>query len=65
MAIADQVPVLSGFTKGSTAADVMKGHDLAGKVAVVTGGYSGLGLETVRALVAAGAEVWVPVILPL
>ena len=30
------------------------GHDLAGKAALVTGGYSGLGLETVRTLSGAG-----------
>ena len=34
--------------------------DLSGKTAIVTGGYSGLGLETTRALAAAGAAVLVP-----
>lgn len=34
--------------------------DLSGKLALVTGGYSGLGLELVRALTTAGAEVIVP-----
>jgi len=38
----------------------MAGIDLRGKVAVVTGGYSGLGLETTRALAEAGAAVIVP-----
>jgi NAD(P)-dependent dehydrogenase (short-subunit alcohol dehydrogenase family) len=38
----------------------MQGVDLSGKLAVVTGGYSGLGLETTRALAAAGAHVVVP-----
>ena len=34
--------------------------DLSGRVAIVTGGYSGLGLETTRALRSAGAKVIVP-----
>ena len=55
-----QHPIDSGFGHGSTAADVIEGIDLTGKSAIVTGGYSGLGLETVRALVSAGAEVTVP-----
>lgn len=50
----------SGFGPGSTAAEVIAGIDLSGKTAVVTGGYSGLGLETVRALSSAGARVMVP-----
>jgi NAD(P)-dependent dehydrogenase (short-subunit alcohol dehydrogenase family) len=41
----------------STADDVTRGVDLAGKRAVVTGATSGLGVETARALAAAGAEV--------
>ncbi|MGI5142007.1 SDR family NAD(P)-dependent oxidoreductase [Streptomyces sp. CA-106110] len=50
----------SGFGAGSTADDVLHGIDLSGKLAVVTGGYSGLGLETTRALRKAGARVVVP-----
>ena len=50
----------SGFGATSTADDVLDGIDLTGKLAVVTGGYSGLGLETTRALVKAGARVVVP-----
>jgi NAD(P)-dependent dehydrogenase (short-subunit alcohol dehydrogenase family) len=50
----------SGFDAKSTADDVLRGIDLSGKLAVVTGGYSGLGLETTRALVKAGARVVVP-----
>lgn len=38
----------------------MKGIDLRNKVCVVTGGYSGIGLETTRALAEAGATVVVP-----
>ncbi|MEU1496637.1 SDR family NAD(P)-dependent oxidoreductase [Streptomyces sp. NPDC005732] len=50
----------SGFGARSTADDVLQGIDLSGKLAIVTGGYSGLGLETTRALTAAGAHVVVP-----
>jgi NAD(P)-dependent dehydrogenase (short-subunit alcohol dehydrogenase family) len=55
-----QRPVGSGFGAATTAAEVLEGIDLSGRLAVVTGGYSGLGLETVRALVGAGAHVVVP-----
>jgi len=50
----------SGFGARSTADDVLQGIDLSGKLAIVTGGYSGLGLETTRALAKAGAHVVVP-----
>jgi NAD(P)-dependent dehydrogenase (short-subunit alcohol dehydrogenase family) len=50
----------SGFGMRSTAAQVLAGIDLTGKLAVVTGGYSGLGIETTKALVNAGARVIVP-----
>jgi NAD(P)-dependent dehydrogenase (short-subunit alcohol dehydrogenase family) len=50
----------SGFGARSTADDVLAGIDLTGKTAVVTGGSSGLGLETTRALARAGARVIVP-----
>lgn len=52
-----QVPIGSGFGMRSTAAEVVAGVDLSGKAVLVTGGYSGLGLETVRALAGAGAQV--------
>ncbi|NJC12771.1 NAD(P)-dependent dehydrogenase (short-subunit alcohol dehydrogenase family) [Micromonospora profundi] len=48
------------FGAHSTAADVLAGIDLTGRTALVTGGYSGLGLATTRALGAAGARVVVP-----
>ncbi|MFT7724666.1 MAG: SDR family NAD(P)-dependent oxidoreductase [Roseateles sp.] len=54
-----QTPLNSGFGFRSTAADVVAGIDLAGKLAIVTGGHSGLGLETTRALAGAGAHVLV------
>jgi NAD(P)-dependent dehydrogenase (short-subunit alcohol dehydrogenase family) len=50
----------SGFGAQSTADEVLHGIDLSGKLALVTGGYSGIGLETTRALVRAGASVVVP-----
>jgi NAD(P)-dependent dehydrogenase (short-subunit alcohol dehydrogenase family) len=55
-----QQPIGSGFGARSTAAEVLDGMDLTGKLAIVTGGYSGLGLETVRALTGAGATAVVP-----
>lgn len=61
MTAGEQKPIGSGFGAKSAAADVMNGIDLSGKTAIVTGGYSGIGLETTKALVAAGAEVIVPV----
>jgi NAD(P)-dependent dehydrogenase (short-subunit alcohol dehydrogenase family) len=56
-----QQPIHSGFGAASTATEVLRGLDLSGKVAMVTGGYSGIGLETTRALCAAGARVILPV----
>ena len=55
-----QQPVGSGLGAHTTAAEVLEGIDLTGRLALVTGGYSGIGLETTRALSAAGAEVIVP-----
>ena len=45
------------FGARSTALEVIAGHDLNGFEAIVTGGASGIGVETVRALAAAGARV--------
>ena len=55
-----QAPLPSGFGMRSTATDVLAGVDLAGRNVIVTGGYSGIGVETTRALAAAGAHVTVP-----
>jgi NAD(P)-dependent dehydrogenase (short-subunit alcohol dehydrogenase family) len=55
-----QAPMGTGIGYTTTAEDVLRGVDLTGKRALVTGGYSGIGLETTRSLVAAGASVLVP-----
>ena len=60
MISAVQKPINSGFTNKSETKDVLKNIDLNKKVAIVTGGYSGIGLETTKALVAAGANVIIP-----
>ncbi len=54
-----QQPIASPFGMRSTASEVIAGIDLKGKTALVTGGYSGLGLETVRVLAGARAKVFV------
>ena len=64
MAVADQVPTKSGFPAKTPAAEVIADIDLQGKTAIVTGGYSGIGLEAVRALAAKGVRVIVPVRTP-
>jgi len=55
-----QQPIGSGFNAKSTSEEVIKGIDLTGKTAIVTGGNTGIGLETVKTLANAGATVIVP-----
>ena len=55
-----QAPLGSGFGNRTTAADILKGVDLEGRNVIVTGGYSGIGIEAVKALANAGASVVVP-----
>jgi NAD(P)-dependent dehydrogenase (short-subunit alcohol dehydrogenase family) len=52
-----RVLITTSFGFDSTAADVVAGIDLVGKRAIVTGGASGIGVETARALASANAEV--------
>jgi NAD(P)-dependent dehydrogenase (short-subunit alcohol dehydrogenase family) len=49
--------IITPFDAESTAAQVIEGIDLTGKRTIVTGGASGIGVETARALASAGAEV--------
>jgi NAD(P)-dependent dehydrogenase (short-subunit alcohol dehydrogenase family) len=49
--------ITTPFGFDSTAAEVVAGIDMSGKSAIVTGGSSGIGVETARALAGAGAEV--------
>ena len=60
MAAVHQKPLETGFAAKSEPSDILAGIDLTGKNAIVTGGYSGIGVETVRALKNAGAHVHVP-----
>lgn len=60
MGPASQKPIGSGFNRNSTAMEVIGSTQLSGKTAIVTGGYSGIGIETTRALCNAGATVIVP-----
>ena len=49
--------IVTPFGFATTADDVVDGLDLTGNQVIVTGGASGIGLETARALANAGAEV--------
>jgi NAD(P)-dependent dehydrogenase (short-subunit alcohol dehydrogenase family) len=53
----ETTPITTPFEWGTTAAEVVAGIDLAGRRVIVTGGASGIGLETARALATTGADV--------
>ena len=55
-----QKPINSDFNSKSEVFDVLKDIDLQGKLVIITGGYSGIGLETTKGLVSAGATVIIP-----
>lgn len=55
-----QIPLGTNWGPTATAENVADGIDLKGKVVIVTGGASGLGLETTRILATHGAKVIVP-----
>ena len=48
---------MNRFGRETTAEEVARSADLSGRLAVVTGASSGIGVETARALAAAGADV--------
>lgn len=48
---------MSSYGSETTTNEVVKGVDLSGRVAIVTGASGGLGAETARALAACGAKV--------
>jgi NAD(P)-dependent dehydrogenase (short-subunit alcohol dehydrogenase family) len=50
-------PITTPFGFATTADEVIEDVDLTGKRAIVTGGASGIGIETARVLASAGAEV--------
>ena len=49
--------ITSPFGAFTPAREVVAGHDLSGKTAIVTGAATGIGIETARALAEAGADV--------
>jgi NAD(P)-dependent dehydrogenase (short-subunit alcohol dehydrogenase family) len=55
-----QQPIPSGFGSTTTAREAIGNIRLDGRLAIVTGGYAGIGLETTRVLAGAGARVIVP-----
>ena len=55
-----QKPIASGFGQKTEPSEILRGINLDGKTIIVTGGYSGIGLETTRALKNAGARVIIP-----
>lgn len=55
-----QKPLNTGYGAQTTTREVLGDKRIDGAIAIVTGGYAGIGLETTRALARAGATVIVP-----
>lgn len=55
-----QRPIPSGFDRTTTAEEALSDANLSGRRIMITGGYSGIGLETARVLSAAGATLVIP-----
>ena len=53
--------ITSPFGAYTPAREVARGHDLSGRTAIVTGGATGIGIETARALAEQGADVVIAV----
>lgn len=53
-----QIPINTGFGASTTASEVIRGRDLRGKVAIVTGGASGLGLASHALDLQAADRLW-------
>ncbi|HEX5262973.1 MAG TPA: oxidoreductase [Phenylobacterium sp.] len=53
--------ITAGLDPYTDASVVLKGKDLSGQTAIVTGGATGIGIETVKALAGAGADVTIAV----
>ncbi|GHU25863.1 oxidoreductase [Spirochaetia bacterium] len=56
-----QNPINSAFGAETNAEEIIKNINLEGKNVIVTGGYSGIGLEVTKALSTAGANIFIPV----
>jgi len=52
-----QHPISNKWNHSTTAMEIVEGVDLKGKNVIITGGYTGFGLETTKALTSAGAHV--------
>ena len=50
MSTREQKKLNSVFSRKPKHSEILAGKELSGKVAVVTGGYSGIGLDAARAL---------------
>ena len=53
--------ITSGLSPFTDAAEIAEDHDLTGRTVVITGAATGIGIETAKALAAAGAEVTIAV----